>query len=194
MKNRKLAFLMILFTLVFSVNKHYSQSKVEKDKLNIMDYYSLFLTERADSDPNLAIKDLENNYLMFSFSSGRDREVSLFRGKDEKPILVVIDYSCSLSTCEDLIDAYEPILEKLKPVAMQRVTDEVLPRLSERENRRIFKSKRIDNGKEPKEIRIDYRLYETGNTIQVFAGAKGEKYIKLYEMHLTKDKFVIIRN
>lgn len=202
MKMRQITILITLFFLLHSVQELYSQPPAKKDGLNVIDYYYLLTFEKVDSDSGLAIKDLENGVLVFSSDKG-EREVSLFRKDDGTPILVVIGSRCD-KTCKDSIEAFEPGFVDSKPVGMDRVTNDVLPRLSNRENRKIFKSKRVDNGEEPLGIHIDYRTsnfqnaidYRTSNipnTIEIFGGAAGEKYLKLYEMRLINDKFVIVR-
>lgn len=193
MKKSIILLLTTALCLAISFITAQAQTTRKKDKRNVLDYYKLAV-EMMDDVKNyprdkMTIKDLKNGYLKIE---GVDfyREVALFR-KDNGAAILVIAMHAFFNT--DHLDAYE-IYEGESGFRMFSVTKYVFPRLSNREELEIFNKKR-PKGTEAAtgEIPVLFELPRRGRVIRVKGYEDVIDFVKLYELHLKNDKFVIVR-
>ena len=183
---------LIFLSLIVNSGVVFAQAK--KDTRNVVDYYNLYVSsmiEEPDSTEKITIRDTKNGFLEILGDVTR-REAALFRKDNGGALLLVAEYDCS-SICYTELDAYEPYQDGTE-MKMAPATLEVLPRLSRRENLEIFNKKRAKNQRAAVDVLVQQNLPRKGRIIQVLGTDLGNKFVKLYELHLKNDKFVIVRN
>ena len=188
MRNR---FLRLLVFLIFAtvVTTVAQDGKVS---LDVLDYYknsiSSDLPTLSKLESEITVKDLKNGYLKIENDSF-SREVVLFGKDSANPFLIVVIRYCDPTNNSQLLASVFSLEGSELKHGMG--DNEVLPRLSDRENLEIFNSKRETKGKNAKEIFIDYEVLQGGKLIRVKGSETGKNYLKLYDLRLDKDTFVI---
>lgn len=194
MTKRNIIILAVSFLLVCSFTAVHAQTTPKKDKLNVLDYYNLLGTEgpidESYKPPAISKKDLKNGYLLL-IQEGMLTEVLLFRKNDGSAILLVaFSHPKDPRSLTDL-QAYEKN-EQYPGAFLVRVTEKVLPRLSNRENLAIFNRKKPREVKIAKTIGVRYVPNASKKIVDVIGIDPEKTHVKLYELHLKTDKFVLV--
>jgi len=170
-----------------------TEAQKKTDTRNVVDYYNLYVSSmdgNIDPTDKITIRDTKNGFLEILGEVAR-REVALFRKDNGGAILLVAEYDCS-SICYTELNAYEPYIDR-SAMKMNEVTNQVLPRLSDRENLEILNKKSPRKNQPYLDVLVQQNLPRKGRIIQVLGTELGNKFTKLYELHLRNDKFVIVR-
>jgi len=196
MTKSKTNLLTLAAILMFSFVGANGQSKVQKDSRNVLDYFNLAVQEIKDVKnyprDKFRVKDLKNGFLEIE-NDDFYRQVALFRKDNGKAILVIATHGGGPAAHTYDLDAYE-IYEGESDLGIFSVTEKVFPRLAGRENVDIYNKKR------PKEYEaaVDsvsefFELPRRGRVIKVYGNEDANNLVKLYELHLKNDRFVIVR-
>lgn len=188
LNKRNFTILAILFLVAWSLNAVQAQTSRENENPNVLDYYKLAISH--DFESKITIKDLKNGYLEIVHEDYKT-EVGLFRTSNGGALLLAAYHYC-YEACYTELSAWAPYVNRSN-LDMRLATDDVLPRLSERENLEIFNTKKSKNEKHADEVFLIYQIPRGGKIIEVKGSGTGKNYVKLYELHLKDDMFVIIR-
>ncbi len=194
--NKKQTIGCIILLLLISAVSIQAQTTKKKDWRNISDYFELYFPEfEKDGDgrtlpkPKFKVRDTKNGYL--ELNDKANTTLALFRDKNGDAILVVSKKECDL-VCSTKVEAYE-LDEGESDIGMMPITSAVIPKLSDRENLAIYKSKRNTRVKQAEEIAIYHILPRRGRVIEVVGKGEDGKALKLYELHFKDYYFVIVR-
>lgn len=182
----------LLTTVVIFGSVALAEAQRKTDSRNVVDYYNLYVSamiEEPNPTEKITIRDTKNGFLEILGNFSR-REVALFRKDNGGAILLVAEYDCN-SICYTELDAYEPYQDGSE-MKMAPVSHEALPRLSRRENLEIFNRKRSASTQSALDVLVQQNLPRKGRIIQVLGTELGKTFVKLYELHLKNDKFVIV--
>lgn len=205
MRNMKILILLSL-SAIFALNGvGHAQKAKSKDTRNVWDYYKLVeknLIPEGVGKPKILVKDIENGFLKIHADKDKlQLNVALFRKNNGEAILVVIarELIPEISTFSSAYVVYELSNEPGQKIEMEDVTGDVLPTLSGRENLELFNKKRKQKNVKAEFIVLDIKLPRKGQVIKFFARTMDgeetlEEKVKIYEMHLKDDKFVIVKN
>ena len=76
-------------------------------------------------------------------------------------------------------------------------TDDVIPKISNRDILSLFNKKRSKKGLKAKSVSLRFKLPRKGRIIRVFGSNYGEEdleeNVKLYELHLKQNKFFVVK-
>jgi hypothetical protein len=167
-----------------------AQTKRQKDKRNVYDYYKILPENNnllsssilKSKDTKVVIKDTKNGYLKIEGAFEGWIEVALFRRRNGSAVVVVGENTCG-PVCGTDLSAYELIEGKL-----QNITEKVLPKITEDEVREIFRRNRKDPNAEM--VSFLYVLPRYGMRIKINEDVSGEL---IYEIKWEDDMFEVIR-
>ncbi len=194
MRNHIFTLQMYLLVLTAFASVTFAQKAKEKDTRNVLDYYNMAVNK--DGKATFLKKDLKRGYLDAITDDGL-HVVALFRKDDGSPVLLVHTNTGAPLMITGL-EAFE--VNDMDAKSLTPKTESVLPKLSNRENVEIFNGKinskyRVTN---EHDLNVIYDFPAGNKVIEVKAGkiidgVIGSGFIKIYELHLKNDKFVVVR-
>lgn len=190
MRSKCLVLLIFLFIGIICT----AEAQDKEVSRNVLDYYRSSISfdkpTLAKLESEIVVKDLKNGYLKIE-NEHYVNEVVLFGANSAEPFIIVVTHYCD-PICNSELRASIFSLEDSK-VKSFGADDEILPRLSTRENLEILNSKRSKGNTNAKNIFVVYEISQGGKVIKVKGSDTGESYLKLYEMHLDNDMFVVVK-
>lgn len=190
MNYKYISILTIVFVMACSMMAVQAQTKRQKDKRNVYDYYKILpsndnlLTSDIlkSKDTKIVIKDKKNGYLKIEGAFEGWVEVVLFRRRDGSAVVLVGENTCG-PVCGTDLSAYELVDGKL-----EKITAKVFPKITEDEVRGKFRRNRNDPNAEM--VSFVYVLPRYGMSIKINDDESGDL---IYEIKWEDDMFKVIR-